>query len=306
MTKQKLIKPQALQHGDLIRVVASASPFDKKAFETGVELLKTWGFRVKYQSNIFNKTPYLAGTDQRRAKEILNALNDDKCKAILFARGGYGSMRLIPYLEQAKIKSLPKIILGYSDITTLLIYFQKRLGWTNFYGPVVAKDLSPQTSLSTLTSLKMALFGFYKGESYFGKKSQVIIKGTSKGPLVGGCLTLVASLLGTKYQLDTRGKILFLEDVNEKPYQIDRMLNQLKLSGLFDKCNGILFGSLDGPNPQKHYVETIKSVVSGYKFPVMIGFPAGHGKEKMSLPLGIKTELNTRNKSVTFLESAHK
>ena len=196
----KLKKPSALKPGDTIRIVASSSPFDKRAFLQGVKLLNHWGFKTKYHQSIFAKQPYLAGTDKRRASELIQALNDDSAKAILFARGGYGSMRLLPLLDKATIKSTPKIILGYSDITSLLAYFQKRLGWVNFYGPVVAKDLHAQAHQATLNSLKTNLTSNNGLNTFNPHKIIALKKGKAQGVLMGGCLSLIVSLLGTPYR----------------------------------------------------------------------------------------------------------
>lgn len=302
-----LKKPKALKKGDTIRIVASSSPFNKRAFLQGVKLLNDWGFKTKYHRGIFAKEPYLAGTDKRRASELIQAINDDQAKAILFARGGYGAMRLLPLLDKAKLKSKPKIILGYSDITSLLHYFQQRLGWVNFYGPVVAKDLNKKAHKDTLQSFHKSLISTQTLNGYSLKGPISLRRGSATGPLVGGCLSLIVSLMGTKYELNTDNKILFLEDTNERPYEIDRMLMHLKLAGKFNKCKGIVFGSLVGPNPTEHYIDTIKGIVSDYKFPVLFNFPAGHTKKKITLPLGIKVCLNTKHsRSLTFLEPALK
>lgn len=307
MQKQKKHAPKLsslnpLKAGDLIRVVASASPFDKQAFLEGVDVLSSWGFQVAYQDDIFSRSPYLAGNDHRRADELINALKDKECKAILFARGGYGSMRLLPQLEQARLSISPKIILGYSDITSILMYFLHRFDWPVFYGPVVAKDLSGETAKQTLTSLRSTLQGS-PSHSHSLKTCKILRHGKTKGKLMGGCLTLVTHLLGTEYMPNLKQSILFLEDTNEKPYQIDRMLTHLKLCGIFDSCQGVIIGSMNGPNPAKHYTQTIMDVLAPYKFPVVYGFAAGHSKIKTTLPLGTQVLLDTQNKTLSLIGS---
>lgn len=300
----KALKPQALTKNDTIRIVASSSPFEKDAFFHGTDRLRALGWRTTYQGDIFAKRPYLAGDDERRLDELVSALNDDSSKAIFFARGGYGSMRLLPLLDRLKLKPKPKIVLGYSDITSLLIYFAKRFGWVTFYGPVVAKDIGPKTDELTIESLKKAVtshepLGKLKFDSVVSLR-----KGEATAPLVGGCLSLIVAHMGTPYELDTSGKILFLEDINEKPYAVDRMLTQLKIAGKFKKCRGLVFGSLAGANPLEHYIETIRDVLSDQDFPVLFNFPAGHSEQKITLPLGVNVRLQTRDRSLTFLESA--
>lgn len=295
-------KPLALKPGDTIRIVASSSPFDPEDFRKGIQLLKFWGFKTKYQKNIFSKKPYLAGSDARRAGELLTALRDPHAKAIFFARGGYGSMHLLPYLDKCKIPPNPKIILGYSDITSLLSFFQKKWGWVTFYGPVVSKDIQLKTHATTLKSLKNAITKL-KPLKPIRSPMMVLKPGLTTAPLTGGCLSLIVSLIGTKYDLNTDNKILFLEDINEKPYKIDRMLTHMKLAGKFRKCRGLIF-SIPGPNPKQHYIATIQDVLKDFRGPIVFNFPAGHTKVKLTVPLGIRACLNTQKKSLEFLESA--
>lgn len=296
-------KPSALKPDDTIRVVASSSPFNHEDFHQGIHLLKSWGFRIKFQKNIFSKKPYLAGTDERRADELVAALKDPEAKAILFARGGYGSMRILPYLDKHKLPIKSKIILGYSDITALLGYFHQKGGWTTFYGPVVSKDIHEKAPAMTLKSLKNALTQRTKPQTFKSSQLVVIKKGTATGELIGGCLSLIVSLIGTPYDFKTDGKILFLEDINEKPYKIDRMLTHMKLAGKFKKCRGLIF-SIPGPNPKEHYIATIKDVFKDFRGPIVFNFPAGHTKVKLTVPFGIKVRLNANNKSLEFLEAA--
>jgi len=299
-----LKKPISLKKNDTIRIVASSSPFDKAAFLKGVSYLENLGFKIKYQKNIFHRVPYLAGTDQRRASELIKALNDDKTDAILFARGGYGSMRLLPYLDKIKIPKKPKIVLGYSDVTSLLAYISKRFKWSCFYGPGVAGDLHNKVPKKTRDSLVKSLTSNKPLGTKKFSKSVVINPGTATAPLAGGCLSLISTLLGTRYDINTAGKILFLEDVGEAPYVIDRMLTHLKLAGKLDHCKGLVFGSLVGPNPFAHYLETVRGFAKDLKIPVLVGIDVGHRKIKESIPLGVKTKLDTKNKSLTFLERA--
>jgi len=297
-----LIKQSALNKGDTIRIVASSSPFEKEAFLQGVEVLKDWGFNIEYNEGIFEKIPYLAGTDERRANELIDALNDKKAKAILFARGGYGAMRLLPWLDKAELNPQPKIVLGYSDISCLQIYFYQKWRWTTLYGPVVAKDLSANTHPDTLHSLHSHLTGSDLPNTLTLNEATSLINGEITAPLVGGCLSLIVSLLGTPYELNTQGKILFLEDVNEKPYEVDRMLIQLKLAGKLTDCQGLIFGSFAGTNPDEHYIQTIQDITKEFNIPTLYGFPAGHAKRKIILPLGPTVTLNTKEKTLTYTE----
>lgn len=298
----KLIKPKALKTGDTVWIVASSSSFERDEFLQGVKCLRELGLKPVYQKNIFAKLPYLAGTDQRRSDELKSALLDDGAQAIFFARGGYGAMRLLPRLEKMCSKPKPKIILGYSDVTTLQLYLQQRYKWVCFYGPVVAADLVKDAV--TLGRFRRAIFDNEPLGELKAPDLVVVRKGYVAAPVVGGCLTLVAASLGTDYSIDAAGRILFLEDVNEKPYRVDRLLMQLKLAGVFEKCKAVVFGSMDGPNPLAHYGQVIRDIFSDYAFPLVMNFPAGHCRKKYTLPLGVTAELDTRRKSLTYLESA--
>lgn len=300
----KLLKPEALKSGDAIRIVASSSPFEKRHFFKGVAFLKSLGFKIKYEKGIFSKKHYLAGTDARRAHELVKALNDQSAKAVLFARGGYGMMRLLPFLDKAKLTQKPKIVLGYSDITALLGYLHHCLKWVCFYGPVVAKDIHAGASKDTLNSFYTGLTKKEPLDVFKFKDTITVTRGRVTAPITGGCLSLMVSLMGTPYEIDTDNKILFLEDVNEQPYQIDRMLMQLKLGKKFKKCRGLVFGSLAPKNKASHYIDTIKGVVKEYGFPVLFNFPAGHGHKQITLPLGVRACLDTAKQSLTYLESA--
>lgn len=303
---KKIQKPQALKPGDLVRVVAASSPFDKDAFFEGVRILESWGLVVKYQKNIFERTPYLAGSDGRRFAELKEALADKQTKAIFFARGGYGAMRLLDKLSKIKLPTTPKIILGYSDLTALHLFFMNKAGWTTFYGPVVAKDIGPKSEKLTLTSLKAAITSTEPLGEINLAGAQILKRGTASGKIIGGCLSLIAALMGTPYEIDSDGKILFLEDINEKPYAVDRMLTQLEIAGKFKKCRGLIVGSMAGPNPLKHYAEAILSVLGDKKFPIVMNVSAGHSPKKLTLPLNVLVKLDTNNKTLTYLESAAK
>lgn len=299
-----LLKPQALKKGDTIGIAAPASPFDVNEFKKGVQTLESFGFKIHFRKDIFEKKSYLAGSDQRRSQELIDLLEDPNIQALFFARGGYGMMRLIPYLEQHTLQPTPKIILGYSDLTTLFLYLYKKYQMISFYGPVVAKDLScnlnevtKENLLKTITQTKpLGPFCFLQTET--------IRDGITEGILIGGCLSLVLASLGTPYEMDTQNKILFLEDINEKPYSVDRMLTQLKQSGKLNKVNGILFGSLENGGSLDHFSEIVSEVLSDFKGPILFNFPSGHSATKITLPLGIKVRLDATKKELTYLESA--
>ena len=286
-----------------MRVVASSSPFSKESFLDGVNILEGLGLRVKYRKDIFAEHPYLAGSDARRFGELKQALEDDATDAILFARGGYGAMRLIPFFQKIKIKARPKIIAGFSDVTTLHLYFEKFWHWNSFYAPMIGGNMRQMRESFTLDSLRRTLMDPKPLGRFSFPETIVIKRGSAKARLIGGCLTLVTASLGTPFEIETDGRILFVEDIHEKPYQIDRLLTQLKLAGKFKKCRGLIFGVLNGPNPIEHYAQTIREVFHDVDFPIFMNFPSGHIPKTFTLPLGTTIEMNSRDKSVTFLES---
>lgn len=299
-----VFKPQSLKKGDTIGIAAPASPFDVDEFKKGVQNLESFGFKIHFRKDIFDKKSYLAGSDQRRSQELIEFLENPNIKALFFARGGYGMMRLIPYLEQHSLQLKPKIVLGYSDLTTLFLYLYQKYQWISFYGPVVAKDLSCHLNEATKENLLKTITQTKPLGPFSFSQTETIRNGTAEGILMGGCLSLVVASLGTPYEIDTQDKILFLEDINEKPYSVDRMLTQLKQAGKLKKVKGILFGSLENGGSLDHFSEIVSDILSDFKGPILFNFPAGHSATKITLPLGIAVRLDATKKELTYLESA--
>ncbi len=295
------LKPSPLKPGDTIGIAAPASPFDPAEFKKGVKTLENLGYNIYYRPDIFDKCHYLAGRDERRADELTELLSRKDINAVLFARGGYGLLRVLPLLDKRTF--LPKIVLGYSDITSLLLFLMQELNWTTFYGPVVAKDLGTNLLPRTLDSLKIAITADTQLPSISGEM-EVVKAGMAEGILTGGCLSLLVASMGTPYEINTKGSLLFMEDVNEKPYAVDRMLTQLKLGGKFDQVKGIIFGSFVGGGEVAHIREAAEDVLRDFAGPIVFNFPAGHGAVKMTLPLGISARLDADKLSLQFLEGA--
>jgi muramoyltetrapeptide carboxypeptidase len=231
------LRPVPLEKGDLIAVAAPAGPFDRKKFHHGVFLLKKAGFGMAMRKDITVRRDYLAGDDRRRAAELNEALAAP-FSALLFARGGYGCQRIAPLLNYAKSKFHPKIVMGSSDLTVVLIHLWKKYGLPSYYGPMVAPHL---TEPKTVQRVGRALMdpAFFDRQPLVAKAA--LKGGTAAGTLVGGCLSLVIATLGTPWELDTRGRILFLEDTNEEPYAVDRMLTQLEQAGKLKGVKGLVF-----------------------------------------------------------------
>lgn len=302
-----MIKPRALQKGDLVAVAAPASAFDKVAFLAGVKKLRAFGFEVTFRKDIFAKERYLAGTDARRADELNQFFADPKVKAIFFARGGYGTQRIIPLLDIEPLKREPKIILGYSDITALHSYlYAHGIGGT-FYGPTVAKhfSLAPKKTFEILFNslTKTSALG-----EVFSIGAKVLKAGSAEGRLVGGCLAIITSSIGTIYDLPTDGTILFLEDVNEAVFRYDRMLNHLKAAGKLRGVAGIVFGSLGLlKDESKAWLDKmLKNVLADFPGPIVHNFSSGHLDLKklfVTLPLGVNVKLTTNPLKLEILES---
>ncbi len=297
-------KPPFLKPGDTIGIAASASHFDRAEFLKGVENLKSLGFNIVFRDDIFHRERYLAGSDKRRSEELLEFLLNPNIKAVLFARGGYGLMRLLPELDKNRIDVPPKIVLGYSDLTSLLIYLNQKLGWVTFYGPVVAKDFSSHLNEKTRNFFHQAVTSLKPLGPFTFSETEIVKKGIAEGELTGGCLSLVVASLGTPFEIDTQNKILFLEDVNEKPYSIDRMLTQLLLAGKLNKVKGILFGDFANGGNKSHIREAIEDVLQGFQGPILYNFPAGHSEIKVTLPLGLQVKLDGNQGCLEYLEPA--
>jgi len=305
-------KPPALRPGDTIAVVAPASNVDPKAFQAGCDHLRRLGYKVVSLDSIFDQDLYFAGSAARRARELEEMFERDDVRAILCARGGYGSNYLLRELDVAKIGRHPKIFIGYSDITTLLTWFHDAAGLVTFHGPMLCRDFAAENGVD-LVSWNAAIGGRPEWElaSSAAAGFQPLVEGSAEGIVYGGCLSIVVASLGTRWEIQTRGKILFLEDVNAKPYQVDRMLMQLKLAGKLEQARGLIFGQMldcvQAPGQPYALQEVVRRVVGELGLPVAYGLRSGHvERENLTLPLGVKAALNVSRDSarLKFLEAA--
>ncbi len=298
-----MIRPSPLRKGDLIGIAAPASSFDPLEFQKGVQTLELLGFRLHFREDIFSKERYLAGSDERRAEELNELFGNPKIKAIFFARGGYGTQRIIPLLNPDLISKNPKIVMGYSDITTLLIYLYQRFSWVTFHGPVVAKAMGDSFQERGQRSLVRTLMNPDRLGEIKPEGMIYLQEGKARGVLVGGCLSLILSSLKTSYELAFSDKILFFEDVNEPLYKIDRMFTQLRMSGKLLRVRGIVFGPFSGSGEKNLEVqELLLEVLKGLEVPIIFGFPSGHLEDMMTIPLGVEVELDSKKGSINFLE----
>lgn len=284
-------RPRALKLGDTIGIAAPSSPFDRTKFLKGIRALERLGFSTFYRHDIFDQNRYLAGTDERRAEEFADLVCNKSVAAVMFARGGYGSQRIIPLLDLQRLREHQKPIVGFSDITPLLTFLRQGAGFPTFYGPVITQLGRMKGALTGEALVRALTTPAPLGPVPTGA-ARIIRPGKATGPLVGGCLSLINSSLGTPYAIDARGAILLIEEVNEKVYVLDRMLTQLKNSGVLGQAAGIVFGSIVPPEDEPHDVEhMIRDVLTDFAGPVIFNFPAGHIDDFVSLPLGATVEL---------------
>ena len=314
---KKIIKPKRLKIGARVGLIAPSSPVALNRWQQTIRNMEGMGFELVYDEKaVLAKYGYLAGKDKARAREINRMFADKSIDAIWCVRGGYGSARLLPMLDYDLIKKNPKVIIGYSDITALLHGIFLKTGLVGFHGPVGASRFT-KYSTKHVTSVLMTPQDEYTipfpaenlKEEDVSYQPFVVTAGNAVGQLVGGNLTLVSSLMGTPYELDMKDKLVFLEDIGEKPYRLDRMLTQLLLAGKLQNAAGIVLGVFSGCQAGENdnslsLREMIEDRLMGLGIPVIYGMSFGHIGNNFTLPMGITAELNTSNKTLTLLESA--
>ena len=304
------VKPPALRPGDTIGIVAPASNIKRDDLDAGCTALQRAGYRPVYLDSILDRDLYFAGSVLRRARELEEMFVRDNVRAILCARGGYGANYLLKQLDLDKIKSHPKVFVGYSDITTLLTYLADSCGLVTFHGPMAAKDWAHEDGVD-LASWQAALSGAMPWDVALGTGVSGLADGQAEGILYGGCLSILVATLGTPYKINTAGTILFLEDVAAKPFQIDRMLMQLKLAGKLGNVRGIIFGEMldcvQTANQGYKLEEVVTRIVGDLKVPVAFGVRSGHVTSRnITLPIGVRARLTVDGGQVSLriLESA--
>lgn len=288
----------ALRPGDPVSVVAPASGFDRASFEAGVEVIGA-RYEVQYDPGILTRHRYLAGSDARRLGELWRALADTGTRAVFCARGGYGMMRLLAGLED--IPLAPKPVIGFSDITALHQLLQRQ-GRVSIHGPVL-------TQLARLDAPTHArLFELLESESPAADLTgtETYVEGTAEGPLLGGNLAVLTRLLGTPFLAPLKGAVLLLEDIGERPYQLDRMWIHLELAGVFRQVHGIVLGEFaqcEEKNAEYSSADVLRELAAATGLPCAAGFPIGHGTHNQPVPLGVRVRLDAGNRRLSFLES---
>lgn len=305
--KHPLLKPRALRPGETIGVIAPASrPTHPSSVKNGVRALETMGFTVKLGRSVMNRHGYFAGTDEERLADLEGMFDDPDVAGIVCVRGGYGSARLLPCLNFDLIRTHPKVFVGYSDITSLQVAFLNRAGLVTFWGPMVASEMGSKLVDYNRDGLLRAItrtqpLGDIQNPAGT-PPIQTITGGVARGPLVGGNLTLLTATLGTPFEVDTDGTILFFEDIGEEPYHLDRMLNHLLLAGKLDRVAGVVIGECAGCGSREYkpafpygnfsIEEIFDDLIGRLGVPAIYGLCIGHGTYKATLPVGVQATLD--------------
>jgi len=272
---------------------------DAHELEQGIERLEEEGFRLRLGTNTLSRNGYLAGRDEARLKDLHGMFVDPEIKAIFCARGGYGSMRLLNRLDYPMIRANPKPLVGYSDITAVLLAVLQRSGLVTFHGPLV-KDVAGKDE-QNLKAMIFALTDNGELEIKLGADG-VVRPGKSRGPLVGGNLSLICHLVGTRYLPSLSGAILFVEDTGEPTYRLDRMLTHLRLSGHLEGLAALLAGDFEGCLEYGALKQLMEDRTTGLTMPVAVGLPVGHGRRNLTLPMGVEAEIDTDSGTLRLLE----
>ena len=313
-----LVKPRALKPGDTVGLIAPASyTFDLWSLDDAAARVEALGLKPKFGKHVRGRRGFLSGTDDERLEDLHGMFSDPGVSAVFALQGGYGTPRLLDRIDYGLIRRNPRILLGYSDITGLHLAIGRKSGVVTFHGPNMVGSLPPRT----VELLKKALFVAEPiGELTNPDETdplnaefplRTVTPGVARGRIVGGNLTLVTATMGTPYEIETKGRIVFLEDTGEAPYRVDRMLVQLRLAGKLQEAAGIVFGTCTDCGPGKSSFELSLSLsevlmeqLGTLRVPVLAGLVFGHTKEKSVLPMGVEAELDATARRVRVLESA--
>jgi muramoyltetrapeptide carboxypeptidase len=315
-----LVRPPLLREGSTIALVAPASGVSRGDALDAAATLRNLGFNVKMGEYLTKDYGYLAARDKERAEEFMKFVHDPEVNCIMAVRGGYGVMRILPLLDFDAIRANPKVIIGYSDITALVNPIYQRSGLVAFHGPVATSTFDKYTldsfKRTLMTSAPAGEFNEsdeFRGTSFGDARAATIVPGKAQGRLVGGNLSLVTALMGTPYEIDTTGKILFLEEIEEQPYRMDRMLMQLALGNKLQACAGVALGRFtkceaparDGAFRLSLSLEdVVRGILEPLKIPTVYGLAIGHVRSKLTVPVGAMATLDAEAKTLRIDEPA--
>jgi muramoyltetrapeptide carboxypeptidase len=291
-----MLKPHALAPGDRLALVAPASPFKREDFEHGVEEIRRLGFTPVYEESVFAQQSYVAGPPELRAAAIRQAWRDPDVAGLIGVRGGYGTAQVLPFLDADEARRACKPFIGYSDLTALLTFLNKNCQMVAFHGPMVAGRLSQGEAGYDRDSFMRALCRREPAGELAPPSAATVRSGEVHGPLAGGTLTQLLASLGTPYAFDPPpGHVLFIDEVAERPYRLDRMITQLRQTGLLARASGVIFNELprcDEPGGDPTARSVVEALFKDFQGPVVFGFPSGHATAgAMTLPLGVTCRL---------------
>jgi muramoyltetrapeptide carboxypeptidase len=296
----KNLKPPKLQKGETVGVIAPAGPVTPSEIQPGIKLLESFGYKVIISPHVYQRQGYLAGNDETRLQDLNAMLENQDVKVIFCARGGYGTLRLLEKIDFDLIRMNPKIIVGYSDITALLLAIYKKTGLVTFHGTMI-KELSKNRKRN------LASFLDFVSSDKMGKvdlaSGITLVPGRAEGTLLGGNLSLICHLVGTPFMPSLKKSILFVEEKEEPLYRIDRMMTHLRLSGHLKGLVGLIAGTFEGCGNISSINGVLRDTVSDLKIPLLSGLPVGHGLENISLPIGVQAFLDTEAMILSITES---
>ncbi|TMU88380.1 LD-carboxypeptidase [Bacillus sp. BHET2] len=301
-----MLKPSKLKKGDTVGVIAPASPPKSEPLKKALGYLEELGLNIKLGKSVHKKFGYLAGGDQERTEDIHMMFQDRDVNAIICACGGFGTGRIVSKLDFDLIGKNPKIFWGYSDITFLHTAIHQKTGLVTFHGPMLSSDIGlPDVHELTKESFQQLFHTKDIDYTFNRSKLETVVEGVANGPVIGGNLTLLVSTLGTPFEINTKGKILFIEDIDEEPYKVDRMINQLKMANKFNDSAGIIIGDFKNCEPKKRESsltldEVLNEHISCAGKPVMKGFNIGHSSPSIAIPIGSMGRMNTYDHSFSI------
>lgn len=299
-----MLLPNRLQKGNTVGVIAPAGPPKQKDLHQAISFLEELGLHVKFGQYVTSKYGYLAGTDDERLSDFHTMIEDPHIHGIFFARGGYGTGRIAANIDYELIEKNPKVIWGYSDITYLHTAIRQTTSLVTFHGPMVATDMANEQFGEKTKAMFRQLFT--PTELHYTEKYSplsTLAEGHSAGQIVGGNLSLIVSTLGTPFEIETKDKLLLIEDIGEMPYRVDSMLNQLTLAGKLEEVAGVIIGDFakaETGKPTLTLEEVFKHYFGNIGCPVMSGFKIGHCFPHFALPLGVEATLDAKNKTLTI------
>jgi len=301
-TRAEQVLPPLFRRGDTLGLIAPGGSCQEKDFRQGLQILEGFDLKVKIPNGLQQQNDYLAGSDRHRLNIIHEMWRDPEVKALMAVRGGFGSLRLLPGLDYNLIRSKPKTLIGFSDLTALHAAIIKKTGLITIHGPMLTTLAN--SSQQSLASLNQCLC-LRQPEAIKPAQLEIIKKGTGRGRLLGGNLTTLNHLLGTPYEPHWHGALLLIEDVGEAPYRIDRLLTHLHLAGCLAQLSGLILGTFNNCGNEEFIWQRVEELCASYSFPIWANFPSGHGHDNLALPLGVDATMDSSQGSLSFNNPCH-